>query len=97
MQVDTLASNTAMIRAASRAGFVPKGRLRRPAWVNGKFADEVILGMLVTDWVEGGKGNWTCAGSQTGEGDCSQLPALAIYAGVRSSPGSLGAHVSGPG
>jgi RimJ/RimL family protein N-acetyltransferase len=45
LQVDTLASNTAMIRAASRAGFVPEGRLRRAAWVNGEFADGVILGM----------------------------------------------------
>jgi RimJ/RimL family protein N-acetyltransferase len=50
LQVDTLASNTAMIRAAERAGFVPEGRLRRAAWVNGEFADEVLLGMLVTDW-----------------------------------------------
>jgi RimJ/RimL family protein N-acetyltransferase len=50
LQVDTLASNTAMIRAASQAGFVHEGRLRRAAWVNGEFADEVILGMLATDW-----------------------------------------------
>jgi len=56
LQVDTLASNTAMIRAALRAGFVQEGRLRRSAWVNGDFADEVILGMLATDWVAGGKG-----------------------------------------
>jgi RimJ/RimL family protein N-acetyltransferase len=57
LQVDTLASNTAMIRAASRAGFVHEGTLRRAAWVNGEFADEVILGMLATDWVRGGKGH----------------------------------------
>ena len=62
LQVDTLASNTAMIRTASRAGFVQEGRLRRSAWVNGDFADEVILGMLATDWVAGGKG-------QTGPGE----------------------------
>jgi len=62
LQVDTLASNTAMIRAASRAGFVHEGRLRRSAWVDGEFADEVILGMLATEWVAGGKG-------QTGAGE----------------------------
>ena len=56
LQVDTLASNTAMIRAASRAGFVHEGTLRRAAWVNGEFADEVILGMLAADWARGGKG-----------------------------------------
>ena len=50
LQVDTLASNTAMIRAAARVGFVHEGRLRRAAWVNGEFADEVLLGMLASDW-----------------------------------------------
>src|SRR6516165_4531220 len=54
LQVDTLASNTAMIRAASRAGFVPEGRLRRAAWVNGEFADEMILGLLATVWAGAG-------------------------------------------
>ena len=54
LQVDTLASNTAMVRAAERAGFVPEGRLRQAAWVNGEFADEVILGMLAANWVGGG-------------------------------------------
>lgn len=56
LQVETLASNAAMIRAATQAGFVPEGRLRRSAWVNGDFADEVILGMLATDWARGGNG-----------------------------------------
>jgi RimJ/RimL family protein N-acetyltransferase len=54
LQVDTLAGNTAMIRAATQAGFVPEGTLRRAAWVNGDFADEVILGLLAADWDGGG-------------------------------------------
>jgi RimJ/RimL family protein N-acetyltransferase len=54
LQVDTLARNTAMIRAASRAGFVREGMLRGAAWVNGEFADEVILGLLAADWADGG-------------------------------------------
>jgi RimJ/RimL family protein N-acetyltransferase len=29
---------------------VPEGTLRRAAWVNGRFADEVLLGMLADDW-----------------------------------------------
>jgi len=61
LQVDTLASNTAMIRAASRAGFVPEGRLRRAAWVNGDFADEVILGLLAADWDGAGNGTQATA------------------------------------
>ena len=54
LQVDTLAVNTAMIRAATQAGFVPEGTLRRAAWDNGDFADEVILGLLAADWDGGG-------------------------------------------
>ena len=44
-----------MIRAATRSGFVPAGRLRQAAWVNGDFADEVILGLLRAEW--GSSGN----------------------------------------
>ena len=62
LQVDTLASNTAMMRAATRAGFVHEGRLRQAAWVNGEFADEMILGMLATAWAGAGR-------RHTGEGD----------------------------
>ena len=50
LQAETLADNIAMIRAASLAGFIPEGTLRRSAWVNGDFADEVILGLLASDW-----------------------------------------------
>jgi RimJ/RimL family protein N-acetyltransferase len=56
LQVETLASNAAMIRAASRAGFVREGRLRRAAWVDGEFADEVILGLLASEWAGRGPG-----------------------------------------
>ena len=45
-----LASNTAMIRAAERAGFVPEARLRQAAWAGGDFADALILGLLAADW-----------------------------------------------
>jgi hypothetical protein len=54
LQVDTLAGNTAMIRAAERAGFVPEGRLRQAAWAGGDFADVVILGLLAAGW-DGGR------------------------------------------
>jgi RimJ/RimL family protein N-acetyltransferase len=50
LQVDTLADNDAMIGAATRAGFVLEGTLRQFAWVNGSFADEVILSQLATEW-----------------------------------------------
>ena len=50
LQIETLADNHAMITAATRAGFVPEGTTRGAAWVDGGFADEVILGLLVAEW-----------------------------------------------
>ncbi len=50
LQVDTLTDNDAMIGAASRAGFVTEGVLRQVGWVDGAFADAVVLGQLATEW-----------------------------------------------
>jgi RimJ/RimL family protein N-acetyltransferase len=50
LQVETLADNEAMLRAAAGAGFTREGALRQSAWVNGAFADEVLLGQLVSEW-----------------------------------------------
>ncbi len=41
-----------MVAAATRAGFVLEGTLRRSAWVTGEFLDEVLLGLLAEDWTE---------------------------------------------
>jgi RimJ/RimL family protein N-acetyltransferase len=53
LQIETLADNTAMLRAAERNGFVREGVLRSSAWVLGEFLDEVLLGLLVQDWKPG--------------------------------------------
>ncbi|MDH6113900.1 RimJ/RimL family protein N-acetyltransferase [Kitasatospora sp. MAP12-15] len=50
LQLETLADNAAMSRAALGAGFVQEGLLRRNAWVSGQFVDEVIFGLLASDW-----------------------------------------------
>jgi RimJ/RimL family protein N-acetyltransferase len=50
LQVETLADNAPMLRAAQRAGFTVEGTLRRSSWVYGAWADEVILGLLAEDW-----------------------------------------------
>jgi RimJ/RimL family protein N-acetyltransferase len=50
LQVDTLTDNDAMIGAATRAGFVTEGVLRQVGWVNGGFADGVVLSQLATEW-----------------------------------------------
>ncbi|MGH3159846.1 MAG: GNAT family N-acetyltransferase [Streptosporangiaceae bacterium] len=53
LQAETLAGNTAMIAAATRAGFIQEGSLRGSAWVDGQFADEIILGLLASEWSPG--------------------------------------------
>ncbi|MEU0603925.1 GNAT family protein [Streptomyces sp. NPDC006393] len=50
LQIETLADNAAMLRAAERNGFVREGVLRSSAWVMGEFLDEVLLGLLGRDW-----------------------------------------------
>ncbi|MEV7545828.1 GNAT family protein [Streptomyces sp. NPDC089915] len=50
LQIETLADNHAMLRAAERNGFVREGVLRSSAWVMGEFLDEVLLGLLAREW-----------------------------------------------
>ena len=50
LQLETLADNHAMIGAAERAGFVREGTLRRAAWIEGRFVDEAVFGLLAGDW-----------------------------------------------
>jgi RimJ/RimL family protein N-acetyltransferase len=50
LQIETLATNAAMIHAAERVGFTREGTLRQAAWVTGEWLDEVILALLAADW-----------------------------------------------
>ncbi|MFZ0171971.1 MAG: GNAT family protein [Acidimicrobiales bacterium] len=50
--VETLRDNGPMLRIAEQVGFVREGVLRRAAWVNGQFIDEVVFGMLAEQWAE---------------------------------------------
>ncbi len=50
LQVETASGNTAMIRAATRAGFEVEGTMRDAAWVLGAFADVTVLGLLAGEW-----------------------------------------------
>ncbi len=49
LQVEAVADNIAMIKAARAAGFVLEGTLRGASWVDGKFVDETVLGLLAED------------------------------------------------
>lgn len=50
LQIETLADNQPMIDAAVAAGFAVEGTLRQSSWVYGRFCDEVVLGLLGSDW-----------------------------------------------
>jgi RimJ/RimL family protein N-acetyltransferase len=50
LQLETLADNAPMIRAAVRSGFTHEGTLRQAAWVLGAFADEVVYGQLASEY-----------------------------------------------
>jgi RimJ/RimL family protein N-acetyltransferase len=47
---ETLATNAPMIRAATAAGFVEEGRLRSSVWVDGGWDDDLLLGLLASEW-----------------------------------------------
>ena len=53
LQIETLPDNAAMIKTAVAAGFTREGVLRRSAWLDGQFVDEVIYGLLADDWHPG--------------------------------------------
>lgn len=50
LQIETLVDNGAMIAAAERVGFQPEGRLRDYQWVEGRFIDRVLFGLLADEW-----------------------------------------------
>jgi RimJ/RimL family protein N-acetyltransferase len=54
LQIETLADNAGMIGAAMSAGFVHEGTLRSSGWVQGRFLDEVIYGLLRDEWLDAG-------------------------------------------
>jgi RimJ/RimL family protein N-acetyltransferase len=50
LQLETLTDNHAMIAAAERAGFTREGVTRSSGWVNGRWADDLIFGLLDTEF-----------------------------------------------
>lgn len=50
LQIETVADNTAMLRAAERNGFVREGVARSSVYAMGEFLDEVMLGLLADEW-----------------------------------------------
>ena len=52
VQMETNEPNAAMCATARRAGFTEEGRLRHAVWFDGRFVDEIVLGLVVDDWTE---------------------------------------------
>lgn len=50
LQLETLTDNHAMIAAAERVGFTREGVTRSSGWVDGQWADDVIFGLLDTEF-----------------------------------------------
>jgi RimJ/RimL family protein N-acetyltransferase len=50
LHLAVLASNTAAIASYRKVGFIEEGRRREHCWVRGGFEDEVIMGLLRSEW-----------------------------------------------
>ena len=50
LQLETLADNHAMMAVASKLGFTREGMTRNSSWVNGRFCDDVIFGLLAEEF-----------------------------------------------
>jgi RimJ/RimL family protein N-acetyltransferase len=50
LQIETGVDNGPMLAVATRVGFTVEGTLRSADWVNGRFVDQVVLGLLAEEW-----------------------------------------------
>jgi RimJ/RimL family protein N-acetyltransferase len=50
LQLETLADNHAMMAVAGKLGFTREGMTRGSSWVNGRFCDDVIFGLLADEF-----------------------------------------------
>lgn len=50
MWLEVHAANERGIRAYRSCGFVEEGRMREHVWLGGRYADNVIMGVLREEW-----------------------------------------------
>jgi len=50
LQLETLSDNVAMIAVATGRGFQLEGTTRASSWVEGRFADDAVFGLLAEEW-----------------------------------------------
>lgn len=49
--LEVYAGNERAIRAYTACGFVEEGRMREHIWLNGRYVDNVLMGVLRKEWV----------------------------------------------
>jgi RimJ/RimL family protein N-acetyltransferase len=50
VHLSALASNTGGLACYRKVGFVEEGRQRESAWVRGRYEDEILMGLLRSEW-----------------------------------------------
>lgn len=50
LHLSVIASNASAIASYRKVGFVEEGRRREHCWVRGAFVDEILMGLLRSDW-----------------------------------------------
>ena len=84
LSIETLSGNEAMIGVAEGAGFRREAVLREAAWVDGGFRDEVVLGLLASEW----KSSRSSRAGLVGNGTGSSSDEIVDEAGRESFPAS---------
>lgn len=51
LHLSAIASNAGALRSYAKAGFVEEGRRREACWVRGAYEDEIVMGLLRSDWL----------------------------------------------
>jgi RimJ/RimL family protein N-acetyltransferase len=52
LELCTYAFNVRALKSYKKVGFIEEGRKRQHVWVNGKYHDEIIMGILAEEWRE---------------------------------------------
>lgn len=55
VNLTALATNEAGLACYRKVGFVEEGRRREQAWVRGRYVDEVLMGLLSSEWTSPGR------------------------------------------
>ncbi|WP_344790934.1 GNAT family protein [Gryllotalpicola daejeonensis] len=50
LHLELIASNAGALRAYEKVGFVVEGRQREHAWVRGHYEDNIVMGLLRSEW-----------------------------------------------